>query len=197
MSQKDTVTTPFHFLSFDHVPRITQHLIFSLAFSLVALPSFSRFSPLLLSPLLNPSSDRVTSSCRIYAKDGSDASGWQIDPNSKRPSRNDLRVEFQKLILKEKEVVGELKDREQDADKLIKQLEEEEQNVQLVKSIYDAARDKAVSIQSEYTRFLVGFVSQTSRGVLVHRHLFCCVCVPTFVKHSETHSKNMYTNLPA
>jgi hypothetical protein len=39
--------------------------------------------------------DRVTSSCRLFAKDQSDATGWSVDPLHQPPSRLALRAEMQ------------------------------------------------------------------------------------------------------
>ena len=83
--------------------------------------------------------DRVTSSCRTYSKDTTEASGWTVDDLAVKPSRSTLKNEFANLIIREKDTLMKIREHERTAFDLSQLLKREAGEVYVDKSVYDNA----------------------------------------------------------
>lgn len=97
--------------------------------------------------------DRVTASCRTYSKDNSDASGWTVDELARKPTRSELKVEFQSLIAREKDTITKIREHERTAFDLLQMLKRESIEIFVDKTVYDMARDKAVLVWCIFTSY--------------------------------------------
>ena len=106
--------------------------------------------------------DRVTSSYRTYAKDGSDHTIVQVDHFSRPPTDAQKLDEFTELQKAERECLNEIRDYDRQAKEILKKRDYEEQAIQeaeedasglapggkppvpqhLAVSVYDTARSK-------------------------------------------------------
>eukprot|EP00163_Fabomonas_tropica_P007385 TRINITY_DN1710_c0_g1_i2.p1 TRINITY_DN1710_c0_g1~~TRINITY_DN1710_c0_g1_i2.p1 ORF type:complete len:683 (-),score=196.63 TRINITY_DN1710_c0_g1_i2:121-2169(-) len=100
--------------------------------------------------------DRVTASTRSYTKDGM-SSIIQVDPFAKEPKKQELLEEYNRLLQAERDCIASIKDTEREITTILRARIREEENIELVTSIYDTlrnkpkqdARDKARQAQAE------------------------------------------------
>jgi len=84
---------------------------------------------------------RVTSSSRVYSKDGS-STLQQVDPFAPLPKKQQLLEDFRRSLLYEKECLQAVRESERDTKDIIAKRVAEESNIQLTLSIYDTFRKK-------------------------------------------------------
>jgi hypothetical protein len=82
---------------------------------------------------------------RIYSRDGT-VKGFTADPLSKTPTSRDAGEDYQRLLHMEKDCLQKLRDMEQEANEILDRREEEEQNIELKYSFYDAGKNSVSPI---------------------------------------------------
>ncbi len=84
---------------------------------------------------------RISSSSKIFNRDGI-VKGFQADSLAKAPSAKEVGDEYQRLVQMEKDCLQKLRDMERETTEILERREEEEHNIELRYSFYDARKNK-------------------------------------------------------
>eukprot|EP01112_Ceratiomyxa_fruticulosa_P015298 TRINITY_DN4476_c0_g2_i2.p1 TRINITY_DN4476_c0_g2~~TRINITY_DN4476_c0_g2_i2.p1 ORF type:complete len:915 (-),score=212.17 TRINITY_DN4476_c0_g2_i2:88-2832(-) len=86
---------------------------------------------------------RITSSTRVYTKDGK-AKGFQVDPFHGKPTPRQLYEDYQRFLSLERDCIARLRDTDREALEILQLRETQENYIELNVSIYDINRNKSL-----------------------------------------------------
>eukprot|EP01116_Phalansterium_solitarium_P011902 TRINITY_DN2775_c0_g1_i5.p1 TRINITY_DN2775_c0_g1~~TRINITY_DN2775_c0_g1_i5.p1 ORF type:complete len:502 (-),score=200.22 TRINITY_DN2775_c0_g1_i5:220-1725(-) len=101
---------------------------------------------------------RITASTRVYTVDGT-TRGFSADPLVRKPTAQEIADDQAACSVLEKDVLAKLKDTERKSADIIDQRDDEESNIQLVYSVWEARNDKTRKLRDTET------ASSTDGGV--------------------------------